>query len=134
MFTTELSVKKLLTKNPTYQLMSPLIWKDKVGEIEVPAKFVYNGASSPYLLRWLVPAMGKLYDRSVGLHDWLYSTRLLPRKVSDRLFYKGMRSDGVSLVVAKGMYLAVRLFGRGRYKAATEAQRKALLSLLSKQQ
>jgi hypothetical protein len=53
------------------------------------------------------------------LHDYLYRIGAIPhldKGSVDLLFYRMLRELGVSLIVARGMYRAVQLFGHKSWK------------------
>lgn len=63
-----------------------------------------------------------LYSAVVGygqeaatIHDYLYSRRVCPRALADRLFRDALRSSGHARWRAELMWLGVRLGGAGRY-------------------
>jgi hypothetical protein len=80
--------------------------------IAVPAGFEFDGASIPPLA-W--PIIGSPFDprfvRAALLHDWIYSSHLMPRKEADIAFRDILLADGVGDWRAELMYRAVRLAG-----------------------
>lgn len=82
--------------------------------ITVPSGFVSDLASIPKVLRPVLNRNGKSRSPSV-LHDYLYSTAKYSRKESDCIYYKALRSVGMSWVVANVYHLGVRLFGSSSY-------------------
>jgi len=90
-------------------------------DITLRAGFRWNGASIPRWLWWLVGSpFHPLFMVASAFHDALYQygSRLgITRREADDLFFALLRADGVSLVRASAMWLAVRAFGRGHYQA-----------------
>lgn len=78
-------------------LLAPYAWHDPVqGLIEVPAGFLFDGASIPRLAWTIIgvtPFDHKIIHAAV-IHDWLYSTRSLSRKLSDDVFKRIMKREG----------------------------------------
>lgn len=79
--------------------------------IIVPAGFVHDFSSVPRLFRSLIPQMGRQNRPSI-VHDYLYQNRIGDRADADLLFFDCMRAEGVGLIRAPLMYLAVRVGGR----------------------
>ncbi|WP_368730423.1 DUF1353 domain-containing protein [Escherichia coli] len=46
------------------------------------------------------------------MHDYLYFSKQLSKKESDKIFYQAMRTEKVNRNLAFIIYLAVRVFGR----------------------
>lgn len=100
-------------------LLAPYAWHDPVeGLIEVPAGFLFDGASIPRLAWTIIgvtPYDNKIIHAAV-IHDWLYSTRSLSRKLSDVVFKRIMKSEGrlrrTSIFI---IHRAVRAGGRRAY-------------------
>jgi hypothetical protein len=82
----------------------------------IPRTFPSDGATIP---RPLWPFVGSPFSpdslEAAVVHDYLYSMALGTRKDADKLFHKMLRQGGVGRLRAGLMWLAVRLFGRGRY-------------------
>jgi len=78
--------------------------------IHVPADFITDFASIPWVLWAFLPAWGK-YGKAAVLHDWLYQTHCKTRKEADDIFYKAMLVSGTKEWKAWIMYYAVRIFG-----------------------
>jgi len=122
-----------------YQLVAPYFYewehKNKTYRLEVPAGFVYDGASVPRIV-WTISGLRPdgLIRAAATVHDFMYhhkgclpfgSVRLLEnpysqqvmdmawsRKQADKLFARMMREAGVSKYRRRLAYLAVRAFGR----------------------
>lgn len=106
----------LRATNPgEWQVISPLVYTSKAGDIYiVPTGMITDLASIPKFLRPAIDRNGLSRPAAV-LHDYLYLIGSLSRKQADELFLEALLSCGVSRFIAKGMYLAVRAFGGGRY-------------------
>ena len=95
-----------------YILTNPLVWQDGEYNITVKSGFVFDGASIPKALWSIIgsPMTGG-YQRAGCLHDALYASQILDRKIADDIFLESMKSDGVSYFKRYSMYWAVRSFG-----------------------
>lgn len=82
--------------------------------ITVYKGFVWDGASIP---ESLIDVIGCPIDYAYEscIHDALYRTHLLDRKSADKIFHKLLVQNGVPLIKAKAMYLAVRVGGEEAY-------------------
>ncbi len=81
-------------------------------DIVVPAGFATDLASIPRRLRGIVSL-----DRGVEaavVHDWLYRTRLVPRKEAD-LIFKALLEETEGWMTVQAMYWSVRVFGGFSY-------------------
>lgn len=75
----------------------------------IAKKFVYDGASIPFWLWWL---LGSPFDYSFAIiHDALYKSKLLPRHKADWIFLKVCKVKGVSWWRRWLIYIGLRLFG-----------------------
>ena len=117
MFLNELEYK--LHGDGEYILTKPLFYlSPKYGKFMVPEGFITDLASVPRLpvVYWL---FGGKSQRSAVLHDYLYQTGLVGRKIADEIFLEAMKSRGVSAWTRYGMYWGVRLFGWACYEGAS---------------
>jgi len=89
-----------------FEFYSNLIEDDVV----VPVDFITDFASIPRLFWTFAPPMGG-HAKAAVVHDFTYLTQPCTRKVSDDMFYEGMRVLGVSKFKAFVIWGAVRLFG-----------------------
>lgn len=102
-----------------FQLLTPFDYhvgaypSDEV--ITVPVGFVTDFASIPRAFWSIIPPHG-IYAKAAIIHDYLYTHGTKGRKYADDVFDEGMKVLGVSDFTRKAMYLAVRLFGSGRYE------------------
>lgn len=100
------------------KLIEPFGFIDSTGlNWDVPAGSVTNGASVPPGTWNIVggPYDG-IYREAAVLHDYYVEIGLLGKsnrtaKDTHRMFFEAMRARGVSVDLAKTMYLAVQLFG-----------------------
>lgn len=91
---------------------------DKNKIVIVPRGFLTDGATVPRLFWGLIPPWGK-YGQAVVLHDylcevpgyWNYGTwEELERKDVDQIFNQAMGNLGVSSLLRKTLYTAVKLY------------------------
>lgn len=115
-FLTELTVARL--SGGGWRLTTPLVFESlkAARTIEVPAGFVTDFASVPRVpfAYWL---FGGLADEAAVVHDFLYSTGVVPRKLADKVFAEACEAKGLAAWRRGAMWLGVRLFGAGRYVA-----------------
>ena len=78
--------------------------------ISVPAGFLTDFASVPWLFWTFIPSWGR-YGKAAVVHDRLYHTKQYSRRMSDLIFYEAMLVSGTPKWKAKAMYLAVRWCG-----------------------
>lgn len=55
--------------------------------------------------------LGNRARKAGVVHDWLYTTHVVPRAVADKVLREMVRADGVDAIEAEEFYLAVRLAG-----------------------
>jgi len=126
MFITPLRIEAL--KNGQYKLLSPLGFKDGNIIITIHAGFIYDGASIPRSL-WSVIGCPMDYAYESCIHDALYASKLFNRKECDKYFYKALRARGVSLPIAKQMYLGVRFGGEAHFGSDSVADAREFVSV-----
>ena len=80
--------------------------------IHIKAGFTYDGANIPRALWGLIgsPFTGR-YRLASCVHDALYATHLLPKKLTEDIFYNIMRNDGVAVWRASLIYSGVLVGG-----------------------
>lgn len=86
----------------------------KIGDnitVQIPKGFISDGASIPRILWGIFPPLHKWTDSAI-IHDFLYKTQFIDRKVCDEIFLKCMLEDRVNKIVSYLFYFSVRLFGR----------------------
>ena len=112
-FENELIVKRDVSEDHRWILISPLTYKTELMSITVNVGFDFDFASTPQtpILAWLFPKSGTATDRPSLLHDALYSGQIFEREVCDALFLEAMESDGVGYLKRYAMYWAVRAAG-----------------------
>ena len=96
----------------------------KVGDnttIQISKGFVSDGASVPRLLWTIFPPFYR-YTESTIIHDFLYKTQFIDRKVCDKIFLDCMLEDGVNKIVAYLFYFNVRVFGKFAWKKHTKSK------------
>ncbi len=81
----------------------------------VPLGFITDLASVPRSLWAIFPPSG-IYTEASVIHDHMYSTRNVPRKIADKTYLHNLKMCGVGYVRRNLMYNALRLFARGNYK------------------
>lgn len=79
--------------------------------ISVPAGFVTDFASIPWIFWTFLPYWGK-YGKAAVIHDYLYQTHKVSRHMADLIFYEAMVVGKTPKWKARIMYLAVRCWGR----------------------
>ena len=91
-----------------------LRYRGDVGEqsvdVMVPDAFETDFASVPRLFWWLVPPLGR-YAKATVIHDYLYVTGELSRKLADNVLYQAMLDLQVNVWLARVIHAAVRLWG-----------------------
>ena len=116
-----MEISKLLVKdlmNGKFELISDYIYQIEERVIRVPKSFVTDYASIPRIFRAIVLPYGKHSGASV-VHDYLYSKSCelnIERKKADKIFLEILKEEGVDPILARLMYIAVRCFGKTRYK------------------
>ncbi|MDI9874647.1 DUF1353 domain-containing protein [Flectobacillus rivi] len=111
-------------KSDLWKLEKPVRFKvSQYGTIIIPQGYITDFASSPQILWWFVPPIGK-YNRATLLHDFLYENRILgfnysnreARKIADDTFLLiANQTDPKAKIKHYIMYLALRLFGGFRW-------------------
>lgn len=97
-----------------WELIAPFLVfaNDKI--YRVPSGFITDFASVPRipLAFWL---FGNLGHRAAVVHDWLYSSKEVPRDEADSVLCELLKIT-VSSARANAMWAAVRLFGGRNYE------------------
>jgi hypothetical protein len=93
-------------------LLEDFTFVHKANIYRIPNGFVWDGASIPCYVRWVI---GKPFDRhfieASLIHDWCYTVHLFSRMESDDLLYEYLIHNKTPESKAKIMYEAVRLVG-----------------------
>ena len=109
-FLTSLDVRVMDDCGPRPKLMTlqPFIYDGSYGRIEVPALFLFDGATVPTVGMGLVgwPAV-----RASCLHDYLLETGVERRKAA-HVFREALRTCGVDESMVDILYQAVRMYDR----------------------
>lgn len=100
--------------------------KDKAVEslgysVTVKKGFDFDGASIPKWL-WSIygsPLNGNYVVASL-IHDGLYASQKVPKRVSDKIFLDIMKQSNVGYIKRTSMYLAVTLFGGKDWKESSK--------------
>lgn len=120
-FETSLEVKR--GGDGKWILLAPLAYRSQVAgqTFTIPAGFQTDFASVPRLpVAYLLA--GDTAHAPAVVHDWLYVTRKVPRKVADAVFREAMQCDGVPWWRRQLMYVSVRLLGGVVREDHAEAQ------------
>ncbi|ATV57132.1 hypothetical protein CTM68_05255 [Fusobacterium pseudoperiodonticum] len=116
-----MEMSKLLVKdlmNGKFELVDDYVYQIEEYRIRVPKGFVTDYASIPRIFRPIVLPYGKHSGASV-VHDYLYSKGCdlnIERKKADKIFLEILKEEGVNPILDRLMYIAVRCFGKTRYK------------------
>ncbi|MBL4757561.1 MAG: DUF1353 domain-containing protein [Rhizobiales bacterium] len=104
-----------------YTVMQPFTYhvgkKNSGLEIEVPAGFETDFASTPWYARWMI-SPGGLHAKATVLHDALYRgvaihpKVFINRKVADDILLEAMEVLKVPMARRTIIYVSVRLFGQ----------------------
>lgn len=95
----------------------PLVYEGAWEMLEVPAGFRTDGASIPAIF-WPIVGHPLTGDHAAAaiLHDCLYRQGRVSRADADGIFRRALRESGVPGWRRRLLWLAVRLFGRRRFK------------------
>lgn len=115
--------------NPIYALAEPLTYECRqrvprlaraLGRIprrvDVPAGYETDLASIPKHFQHREPHLSPAARPGV-VHDFLYTSHAVKRRVADRIFREALREEGVGLRQRIMMWAAVRALGGGAYRA-----------------
>lgn len=116
MFKSDLIIKRNVNEDNSWIVQEPLLWECEKYQIVVKKGFDFDFASIPKIITNILPKNGQEYDRAACLHDALYASQWLPKKVCDKIFYDAMIADRVNKAKARSMHLAVKWFGSSAYK------------------
>ena len=109
----------------TFELLAPLGFAVVVDELSisehivVPAGFVTDGASIPWIARIFIPKWHRNVAKASVLHDWLYSKhsdRDLQRHHADQIYKQALIDAGCKTWRVHCIYAAVRLFGASSWQ------------------
>lgn len=102
--------------NGRWILAAPLIYKSRVAgtTIVVPAGFKTDLASVPRLpVVFLL--CGDTSTEAAVVHDFLYSSHIVPRAIADKVLREASKATGVPTWRAALMYWGVHLFGASHW-------------------
>lgn len=110
------------TDGKHFTLIGPLHYSSDLltRDVYVPGGFITDFASIPRGLWNVLPKIGK-YDRAAVIHDFLYVTDGMTRRLADAVLWEACAVCGVSLWQQRVIYWGVRLGGWrtwNRYRAA----------------
>jgi Protein of unknown function (DUF1353) len=100
----------LFTVAKDFTYYSPLLGRN----IVVPRQLPTDGETVPRI-PFIYSAFAWRCVKSAIVHDYLYSSHEVKRRIADKVFYQAMLEEGVKKYHAIPIYLAVRLFGWSRY-------------------
>lgn len=99
-----------------WALKADLVYLSDVARrrITVPKGYETDFASVPRvpIAYWLT---GDTAHMAAVVHDWLYTTGLVPRDMADEVLLEAMAVEGVPAWRRYAMYWAVRAFGGGHF-------------------
>lgn len=100
-----------------WMLVSPLLYESDVANaiIKVPTAFETDFASVPRV-PIIFDIMGDLAHAAAVLHDYLYATGEVSRRLADAVLREAVIVSGLAPWRAWIMYFAVRTFGASRYR------------------
>ena len=111
MFTTELNYRTCTEQKNHYIIeKNDLIWSSKRLFIRIVQGFITDFASTPKIIWGLLPPMGK-YSKAVTLHDFIYATGVVSKLRCERIFWKAMAYDNVTLWKRLILILFTTTFG-----------------------
>ena len=95
-----------------YFLQAPLAWKpedarSRLPNVHIPAGFVTDLASVPRPFWQFLPRDGR-YSPAAIVHDYLYWTQSVPKKVADDIFRLAMQELDVSSITVDLIYAGIR--------------------------
>ncbi len=102
-----------------WELLSAFGYFSKVAgdmTIIVPTGFVTDLASVPRL-PVIYTSLGDMAQMPAVIHDYLYSTRIVSRKIADQVLLEAMEITGVSWIKRKLIYAGVRVGGGNAYNS-----------------
>lgn len=117
-FLTELHLSYAADDSKTKTLDSQLMYESEIAEqvFTVPAGFNTDLASVPRLpLAYML--FGGIGDAAAVVHDYLYSTKIVSRKMADDVLSEAMAVSGIPAWKRGPMWLGVRLFGGGHWNS-----------------
>jgi len=98
----------------TWRLVKPLVYTSDIPQVHaiiVPVDFVTNLASVPRVPIFF-DIFGGVANQAAVLHDRLYCTHEVDRKIADSVLREAAIVSGVPRWKAYSMWAAVRIFGQ----------------------
>lgn len=81
-------------------------------DTKIPAGFMSDGMSVPkFFWRWLGPKVAPVTVSPSIVHDWMYHTHCVERKIADKWYRDALIHNGYSKIKAYACYAGLRLFG-----------------------
>ena len=120
-FTTKLSVEledqQAAQGRGSWSLSKKLVYQSDVAAqtITIPVGFVTDFASVPRFPSLFFSIFGDIASEAAVVHDYLYYTGILGRKLSDEVLREAALATGCAHWKAMGLYLGVRLVGWHAY-------------------
>ncbi len=101
-----------LPESDALQLVEPYMYEEFGVHLDIPAGFIWDGASIPRML-WM--STGSNYDPDFTLpglvHDYMYHSGTYSKKLADQIFLNELKRENVSFYTRYKMYYAVKFFG-----------------------
>jgi hypothetical protein len=100
----------------TWRLLEPLVYQSDVAgqTFTVPAGFVTDLASTPRI-PFVYEIGGGVANMASVIHDWIYTTHVVPRNVADAVLREASAVNGMSWLRRQIMWLGVRIGGGGSH-------------------
>ncbi len=105
----ELILKKINAKD--YELYEDLIYENDNHYYIIKKGFKTDGASIPSIFKILFDNYQGNYTKAAIIHDALYRSNIVSRKIADNLFLEAMKILNVSILKRISLYLAVKFGG-----------------------
>lgn len=96
-------------------LEAPLQYVSDIQNVTVPTGFITDFASVPRI-PFVYDTLANMAQRAATVHDYLYSTCVVPRDVADKILLEAMEISGVPWLKRRAIYLGVRIGGASHYK------------------
>lgn len=113
----KLEVNDLYPEIGNWMVIAPLYYHSNIVKeiITVPAMFITDLATIPRILYPFINNSDYIIAAPSVVHDYLYKSKLIPRKKADLILYEAMLNNNSGNFKAKIVYLAVRMFGKRYY-------------------
>ena len=116
-------LKVNIIKEDVFILLEDVVVESLGYKIRVKKGFDFDAASIPKWL-WSIygsPLNGNYVVASL-IHDGLYASQKVSKKISDKIFLDVMKQSNVGYIKRTSMYLAVAMFGGKDWKEASECK------------